>query len=144
MKYLNYFSTSLLLFYAPITGLLIAVGFAIALDTITGLFRSIKLNGWRSVKSRKLSNVISKMVLYEICILLLFAIDFYVLNEFIIHSFNIKFMFTKLCAIMLIFVELVSIKENIEESFNIDLWKLLKETFNRAKEIKTDIDEVIK
>lgn len=144
MKHLNYFFASLALFFLPIYGLLTAVGVAIALDTITGLFRSIKLNGWRSVKSRKLSNVISKMVLYEICILLLFAIDFYVLNEFIIHSFNIKFMFTKLCAIMLIFVELVSIKENIEESFNIDLWKLLKATFNRAKEIKTDINEVIK
>ena len=144
MKHLNYFFASLSLFFFPIYGLLTAVGVAIALDTITGLFRSVKLNGWRSVKSRKLSNVISKMVLYEICILLLFAIDFYVLNEFVIKSFNIKFMFTKLCAIMLIFVELVSIKENIEESFKIDLWKLLKATFNRAKEIKTDINEVIK
>jgi hypothetical protein len=51
-------------------------------------------------------------------------------------------MFTELCAIMLIFIELVSIKENIEASFNIDIWKLLKKTFNRAKEIKTDINEI--
>jgi hypothetical protein len=142
MKYLNYFFASIVLFFVPIYGLLIAVGVAILLDTITGVFKSIKLNGWRSIKSRKLSNVISKMVLYEICILLLFIIDYHILNKFVIKTFNIKFMFTELCAIMLIFIELVSIKENIEASFNIDIWKLLKKTFNRAKEIKTDINEI--
>jgi len=142
MKYLNYFFASIALFFVPIYGLLIAVGVAILLDTITGVFKSIKLNGWRSIKSRKLSNVISKMVLYEICILLLFIIDYHILNKFVIKTFNIKFMFTELCAIMLIFIELVSIKENIEASFNIDIWKLLKKTFNRAKEIKTDINEI--
>jgi hypothetical protein len=142
MKYLNYFLASIMLFFVPIYGLLIAVGMAIVLDTFTGVFKSIKLSGWRSIKSRKLSNIVSKMLLYEICILLLFVIDFHILNEFIIRSFGIKFMFTKLCAIILIFIELISIKENVEASFNIDIWSLLKKTFNRAKEIKTDINEI--
>ena len=69
-------------------------------------------------------------------------IDYYVLNEFVIRTFGIDFMFTKICAIMLIFVELVSIKENIEETFGVDLWKLLKKSFNRAKEIKADVNEI--
>jgi len=43
---------------------------------------------------------------------------------------------------MLIFIELVSIKENIEETFGVDLWKLLKNSFNRAKEIKDDVNEI--
>ena len=144
MKYLNYFLTSLILFYTPITGLLIGVGIAIIFDTFTGVFKSIKLNGIASVKSRILSNIISKMALYELCIICLFAIDYYVLNEFVIRSFGIDFMFTKICAIMLIFVELVSIKENVEQTFDVDLWKLLKNAFNRAKEVKTDIDEISK
>lgn len=144
MKYLNYFLTSLILFYTPITGLLIGVGIAIIFDTFTGIFKSIKLNGIASVKSRILSNIISKMALYELCIICLFAIDYYVLNEFVIRSFGIDFMFTKICAIMLIFVELVSIKENVEQTFDVDLWKLLKNAFNRAKEVKTDIDEISK
>ena len=142
MKYLNYFLTSLLLFYVPITGLLIGIGVAIILDTFTGVFKSIKLKGISSIRSRILSNIISKMALYELCILSLYVIDYYVLNEFVIRSFGISFMFTKICAIMLIFVELVSIKENIEETFGIDLWKLLKKSFNRAKEIKSDINEL--
>ena len=144
MRYINYIFTSIILLFVPIYGLLISVGAAIMLDTITGIFKSIKLNGWRSIRSRKLSNVISKMALYEICILLLFVMDKYVLNEFIKHAFGFDFMFTKICAILLIFTELVSIKENIEESFNIDIWKLLKSTFNRAKEIKSDINEITK
>lgn len=142
MKYLNYFLTSLILFYTPITGLLIGVGIAIIFDTFTGIFKSIKLKGITSVKSRILSNIISKMALYELCIISLFAIDYYVLNEFVIRSFGIDFMFTKICAIMLIFVELVSIKENIEETFKIDIWKLLKKLFLRAKEVKQNINEL--
>lgn len=144
MKYLNYLLLSVLLFYTQITGLLIGVGVAIIFDTFTGVFKSIKLNGLSSIRSRVLSNIISKMALYELCILCLFLIDYYVLNEFIIKTFGIKFMFTKICAIMLIFVELVSIKENIEQTFNVDLWKLLKKSFNRAKEIKQDIGEITK
>ena len=142
MKYINYFFASLILLFVPIYGLLIAVGSAIILDTFTGIFKSIKLEGIESIRSRKLSNVISKMALYEICIVFLFLIDRFVLNEFIQHAFGFGFMFTKICAILLIFVELVSIKENIEASFKIDIWKLLKDAFNRAKEIKSDFNEI--
>lgn len=144
MKYINYIFTSLILLFVPIYGLLIAVGSAIVLDTFTGIFKSIKLNGWKSIRSRKLSNIISKMALYEICIVFLYLIDNYVLNEFIKSAFGFDFMFTKICAILLIFVELVSIKENIEETFKVDIWQLLKKSFNRAKEIKSNLDEITK
>lgn len=138
--YINYILTGLALFFAPIQGLLIAVGIGIILDTFTGIFKSIKLNGWVSVRSRKLSNIISKMLLYEVTIILLYVIDKFLLNEFVLQHFTIKFMFTKLVAILLIFIELVSIKENIESALKIDIWKMLKNLLNRAKEVKEDID----
>lgn len=142
MKYIQYLLASLLLLFVPIYGILIAVGTAIILDTFTGVFKSIKLHGWKSVKSRKLSNIVSKMMLYEICILLLFVIDKFVLNEFVKHAFGFDFMFTKICAILLMFIELVSVKENIEEAFNIDIWKMVKGALNRAKEINSDIKDI--
>ena len=142
MKYLNYILSSLILLFVPIHGILIAVGTAIVLDTFTGIFKSIKLNGWCSVRSRKLSHIVSKMLLYEICIILLFVIDKFILNEFIFKWLSIDFMFTKICAILLIFIELVSIKENIEDAYNIKIWNLLKKAFLRAREIKTDIDDL--
>jgi hypothetical protein len=140
MKYLQYTFASILLLFVPIYGLLVAVGTSIILDTFTGVFKSIKIHGWKSVKSRKLSNIVSKMMLYEICILLLFVMDKFVLNEFVKHAFGFEFMFTKICAILLMFIELVSVKENIEEAFNIDIWGMLKKTLNRAKDIKSDIN----
>lgn len=142
MKYINYIVSSLILLFVPIYGLLIAVGAAIILDTFTGIFKSVKLRGWCSIRSRILSNIISKMALYEICILFLFVIDKFVLNEFIVKWFGFDFMFTKICAILLIFIELVSIKENIEETFKIDIWKLLKRAFLRAKEVKNNIEDI--
>jgi hypothetical protein len=138
--YINYILSGLILFFAPIHGLLIAVGVGIILDTFTGIFKSIKLNGWVSIKSRRLSHIVSKMLLYQITIILLYVIDNFLLNEFIIQHFTIQFMFTKLVAILLIFIELVSIKENIEAALKIDVWKMLKNLLNRAKEVKEDID----
>lgn len=142
MKYLQYILASIVLLFAPIYGLLISVGAAIILDTFTGIFKSIKLEGFQSIRSRKLSNIVSKLLLYEICILFLFLIDKFLLNEFIIRSFGIEYMFTKICAILLIFVELVSIKENIESAFKIDLWAMIKKILSRVKEVKSDIDEI--
>lgn len=139
MKYIQYLLASIILLFVPIYGLLIAVGTAIILDTFTGVFKSIKLHGWRSVRSRKLSHIVSKMMLYEICILLLFVMDKYVLNELVKHAFGFEYMFTKICAILLMFIELVSIKENIEEALKIDIWSMLKKALSRAKEINQDI-----
>lgn len=86
----------------------------------------------------------SKMLLYEICVLLLFVIDKFILNEFIVKWLGIDFMFTKICAILLIFIELVSIKENIEEAYNIKVWEILKKAFLRAKEVKDNVDDLTK
>lgn len=82
------------------------------------------------------------MLLYEICVLFLFLMDKYLLNEFVVKSFGIEFMFTKICAIVLIFIELVSIKENVEDSFGIEIWPMIKKFLSRAKEFKSDIDEI--
>lgn len=142
MRYLHYAFASLLLLFVPIYGLLVAVGTAIILDTFTGVFKSIKLQGLKSIRSRKLSAIISKMLLYEVTVLLLFLMDKYLLNEFVIQWFSIEYMFTKMCAIVLIFIELVSVKENIEEAYSIDIWKMLKSLLSRAKEIKSDIDDL--
>lgn len=142
MKYLQYLLASILLLFVPIYGLLIAVGTAIVLDTFTGVFKSVKLNGWKSIRSRKLSNIVSKLFLYEVCVLLLFLMDKYLLNEFIVRSFGIDYMFTKICSILLIFIELVSVKENIEEAYKIDIWSMLKKLLSRAKEVKSDIDDL--
>lgn len=136
--YITYFFTSLLLFFAPIQGLLISVGTAIALDTIFGISKAIRLK--EKITSRKLSNIVSKFVLYQAAVLLIFTIDVFLLGEFFKLWFSIPYFFTKVVTIILIFIEAVSVKENFEEAFNVDILKMLKKFLKRSVDIKQDID----
>jgi hypothetical membrane protein len=137
-----YILAALALFFAPIKGLVIAVGIAIIIDTITGVLKSIKLVGWHSITSRRLSDIISKIFLYNVCLIGLFVIDVYVLDEFFVKWFGTTYFATKMCAILLVFIESVSVKENFEAALKINIWQLMKTALKRAKEIKHDIDEI--
>lgn len=134
--------TALLLFFAPIQQLVMVVGLAILCDTFTGIYKSVKLFGWKSIRSRKLSNIISKMVLYEVSIIVLFPIDKFLLNELLLNIVSVQFFSTKIACVLLVLVELTSIKENIEEALKIDIWKTLKNFIKRAKEVSNDYDEI--
>lgn len=138
--YAFYIGTSLLMFFAPIVGILIAVGVAIALDTILGIAKAVILKD--KVTSRKLSNIVSKFVLYQSAILLLYTIDKFLLGEFFKIWFSIPFFFTKVIAIVIIFIELTSMKENFEAAFKIDIFQKLKILLRRSKELKDGIDEL--
>lgn len=140
--YLLNLVAGLLLFFSPIQGLVIAVGIAVILDTFTGIYKTIKIKGWRSIRSRQLSNIISKMVLYEICVVALFPIDKFLLNELLFQLVSIHYFATKIACVAIILVELTSIKENIEEALKIDIWKTLKNFIKRAKEVSSDYDEI--
>jgi hypothetical protein len=135
---INYLILSFCLLFAPIKGLLIAVGVAIALDTIFGIFKAIKIK--EEINSRRMSNIVSKFVLYEASILLLFVIDKFLLGEFFKLWFQIDHFFTKVVSIILIFIEMTSIKENFEVAFKVNIWQLLKKTIQRAKYIKNEIE----
>lgn len=134
--------TALLLFFAPIQQLVMVVGLVILCDTFTGIYKSVKLFGWKSIRSRKLSNIISKMVLYEVSIIVLYPIDKFLLNELLLNIVSVQFFSTKVACVLLVLVELTSIKENIEEALKIDIWKTLKNFIKRAKEVSSDYDEI--
>jgi hypothetical protein len=134
--------TALLLFFAPIQELVMVVGLAILCDTFTGIYKSVKLDGWKSIRSRKLSNIISKMVLYEVAIIVLYPIDKFLLNELLLNIVSVQYFSTKVACVLLILVELTSIKENIEEALKIDIWKTLKNFIKRAKEVSNNYDEI--
>jgi len=140
--YLLNIIAGLLLFFTHIQGLVIAVGIAVMLDTFTGIYKTIKLRGWKSIRSRQLSNIISKMVLYEVCVIALFPIDKFLLNELLFQLVSINYFATKIACVAIILVELTSIKENIEEALKIDLWKTVKNTIRRAKEVSNGVDEI--
>lgn len=127
-------------FLMPISGLLFLVGFVIMLDTITGIWKSIKNKV--PVTSRGLSAIASKMLLYQVTVILFYMIDEFILNKIILQFFSVPLMLTKVLSLILVSIEVMSINENYKAVKGLDLWQAMKNLFARAKEIKQDIDEI--
>ena len=127
-------------FFLPITGILFLIGFSIVIDTITGIWKSKKLG--IPITSRKLSAIISKLMLYEVAVILFYLIDRFILNDIILTFFSVPLMLTKILALVLVSIETISISENYKAVKGIDLWQAMKLLFARARDIKQDIDTI--
>jgi len=130
----------LLSFFLPIQGILIGVGFAIFLDTFTGIWKGVKTK--ETITSRKLSRLISKTLLYESTIMLFYVMDYFIINEMTSQLFSVPFLVTKCVALVLFSIEAISINENIKAITGEDMWSRAKSLLSRIKEIKKDVDEI--
>jgi hypothetical protein len=127
-------------FFLPISGILFLIGFAIFIDTLTGIWKSKKLN--IPITSRKLSAIISKLFLYELAVIGFYLIDYWILNDIIMTFFSVPLMLTKILALTLVSIEVMSINENYIAIRKISIWDSLRNLFLRAKEIKQDLNEI--
>ena len=127
-------------FLMPISGLLFLVGFVIALDTVTGVWKSYKNKV--KITSRGLSAIISKMLLYEVTVIMFYMIDKFILNSIILQFFSVELLLTKVLALILVSIEVMSINENYKAVKGLDLWQAMKNLFARAKDIKKEVDEI--
>jgi len=125
-------------FFLPISGILFLIAFAIVVDTITGIWKAKKLK--IKITSRKLSAVVSKLMLYEVAVIGFYLIDFWILNDIILKFFSVPLMLTKILSLILVSIEVMSINENYKAVKGIDIWQGMKNLFARAKEIKTDLN----
>jgi hypothetical protein len=127
-------------FLMPISGLLFLIGFSIMIDTITGNWKS-KKHGVK-LESRALAAIISKMLLYEITVILFFLIDKFILNDIMLQFFSVPLMLTKIMALILVSIEVMSINENYKAVKGLDLWQAMKNLFARAKDVKKEVDGI--
>ena len=127
-------------FFLPISGILFLIGFAIIVDTLTGIWKAKKLK--IAITSRKLSAIISKLMLYEVAVIGFYLIDYWILNDIIMKFFSIPLMLTKILSLVLVSIEVISISENYKAVKGIDIWSAFKNLLRRSKEIKQDIDGV--
>ena len=125
-------------FFLPISGILFLVGFAIFIDTLTGIWKAKKLK--IKITSRKLSAIISKLFLYELAVIGFYLIDFWILNDIVKQFFSVPLMLTKILSLVLVSIEVMSINENYFAIRQISIWDSMKSLFARAKEIKNDIN----
>lgn len=134
-----YLFTATFIFFTPLFVIITAIGAAIILNTLFGLYKTIKFKGWKAVKHEKLVSVVAKMFVYELGIIFLYVIDFCIVSEFFLKYFSIEFLLTKIGALILIFVEGVSIKENFEKVAGRSVPVLIKSVVKYVIEIKTTV-----
>ena len=133
--------SSFLAVISPIKPLIYVAVLAILLDTCFGIWRSIKINGYTSFRSRKLSHTISKTFLYSLAIIFVFFVEKYIAADLVAHFIAIELILTKAVALFCVFTEVVSINESYESVTGRNILKSLKSFVLRAKEEADKIKE---
>tara|TARA_R110001606_G_scaffold384188_1_gene546911 strand:+ start:655 stop:1047 length:393 start_codon:yes stop_codon:yes gene_type:complete len=106
-KLCSYFSASLMAFFLPITWAITSVIVVVLIDTITGVMVAGK-KGIKEIKSRKLSNIISKVIYYLCAIILCRIAELFI---------DVDVPFVKLALISVMIIEVKSIDENFKKTF---------------------------
>ncbi|MEW5675495.1 phage holin family protein [Flavobacterium enshiense] len=132
--------TIILTFITPIKGMLITTTLFVAIDTLFGIYASIKLGGIKSYKSSKLFNLVPKTFFYLSTIILA-----YLVNQFLIITpvWGIENLITKAVCAFWIYIEIKSLDETSMKLGNKSFWVLLKEAIRKLYSIKKDLSELI-
>lgn len=133
--------SSFLAVISPIKPLIYVAVLAILLDTCFGIWRSIKINGYTSFRSRKLSHTISKTFLYSLAIMFVFFVEKYIAADLVAHFIAIDLILTKAVALFCVFTEVISINESYQSVTGRNILKSLKSFVLRAKEEADKIKE---
>jgi hypothetical protein len=127
-------ATSFLAVLSPVKPMIYVALLAIILDTSFGIWRSVKKGGWKAIRSRRLSHVISKSLLYCGAILFIFLVEKYIAADLLAHFISVDLVMTKIVAFFCVAVEIKSINESYESVTGKNLLKSLREFVTRAKE----------
>lgn len=137
---LNRITIVVLSFLMPIKGILLTIAVSIFADTVVGLWKAKKLK--TPITSRRLSQIVSKMLLYQVTVILSFMIDTFILDVIIQQIFSVPFLFTKMVALTLVSIEVFSIDENIKAVKKTGLFDAFKNLVARSKDIKNEVDKI--
>lgn len=125
---------SLVSVLAPITPLILLAIASIILDTCFGIWRSVKKQGWKSIRSRRLSHTISKTLLYSGAITFIFLLEKYVVADILGHFIAIDLVLTKAFTFFCVVTEVKSINESYYSVTGVNVWDKFIAFVKRSKE----------
>ena len=125
---------SLFTVLAPVQPLVLVAILAIFIDTIFGVWRSVKKNGWTSFKSRRLSDTLGKAALYSGGIVFTFLIEKFIAGDIIAHFISVELIMTKFVAFFCVVVEVKSINESYESVTGKNILAAMRKFVTRSKE----------
>lgn len=128
------FAFSMCTLIAPIKPMVVMAIATIILDMAFGIWRSVKKNGWASIRSRRLSNTISKSLLYSGAIVFIFLLEKFVLGDLLAYFISVDLLMTKAFTAFCVFTELKSINENYQSVTGVNVWEKFMLFVKRSKE----------
>ena len=123
---------------SPVMPMIYLAMLAIFIDTCFGIWRSVKKGGWKAFQSRRLSDTISKSLLYSGAIMFTFLIEKYIAGDIISEFISIELIMTKVFAFFCVMVEIKSINESYESVTGKNVLAALRKFITRTK---TNLDE---
>jgi phage-related holin len=131
---LTLFVFSLFTLIAPVKPMVLMAIATIILDMAFGIWRSVKKNGWASIRSRRLSNTISKSLLYTGAIVFIFMLEKFILADLLAYFISVDLLMTKAFTAFCVFTELKSINENYHSVTGVNVWEKFMQFVKRGKE----------
>jgi len=114
--------------FLPIKELMLTIGFLVGADLVVGVWKALKTG--QRIRSRRMSDTVTKLLLYQLAIMSGFLIETFIISELI--------PVTKLIATVIAIIEFKSIIESIEAVTGKDLWSKIKTIIGRKSEDITD------
>lgn len=123
----------------PIQGLLFTMISFILLDTIIGVYVSVKLKGWKSFKSTKFFNIVVKSFFYTTSIIMAWFLDKFIMDGSVV---GIPLLLSKAMTAVWVFNEVNSCDENSMKLGNKSVWVMCGGLINKLKSLKKDLNEI--
>ena len=134
MKTKSLLLVSMISVLAPVKPMVLMAVATIILDMFFGIWRSVRKNGWASIRSRRLSNTISKSLLYSGAIVFIYLLEKFVLADLLAYFISVDLLLTKAFTAFCVFTEIKSINESYFSVTGINVWDKFIAFVKRSKE----------
>ena len=118
---------------APVKPMVLIAVLTIILDMCFGIWRSVKKNGWVSIRSRRLSNTISKSLLYSGAIVFIFLLEKFVIADILAYFISVDLVLTKAFTFFCVFTEVKSINESYYSVTGVNVWEKFMHFIKRSR-----------
>jgi peptidoglycan biosynthesis protein MviN/MurJ (putative lipid II flippase) len=130
----------LLVFFAPIKGIIILVALSTILDTAFGVWKASQLK--ENVNSKTFRHgFVPKLVSYVGAIMLVYASDFFIINYLTKEVISVDYLATKVIALMLISIEVKSMDESFQKVKGYSFISKIVKLIIKAKDVKKKLAE---
>ena len=133
--YLSTIAATLVLFFAPIKGIILMVALATILDTAFGVWKAKKLG--EEITSKIFRNgLVPKLVSYVAAVMLIYASDVFIINALTLSVISVEFISTKIIALVLLSIEVKSMDESFVKVKGYSFIDKIKVIINKIKDLK--------